>query len=99
MSNSALLNKKIIARIDRAGVFHGILDYKDAEITRMRQVRRIYRWNGALSVTDIAANGITDGKITAPADVVEFETRNVIELILADKKASANIESIKPWHC
>lgn len=98
MEKSALLGKKIIARIERAGVFHGILDYKDAEITRMRQVRRIYRWEGALSVTDIAANGITRGKITIPAEVVEFETRNVIELVLADEQASAAIESIKPWH-
>ena len=32
--NSALIGKAIIARIDKAGVFHGILDYKDADITR-----------------------------------------------------------------
>lgn len=36
--NSALIGKAIIARIDKAGVFHGILDYKDADITRMTDV-------------------------------------------------------------
>lgn len=41
-----LIGKKTIARIDRAGVFHGTLAAKDAETTTMTDVRRIYYWQG-----------------------------------------------------
>ena len=97
-TNSALIGKKIIARIERAGVFHGVLDYKDAEITRMTHVRRIYYWQGALSVTDMAVNGISAAsKVTVPASVVEFDTPQVVELIECSNEASQVIENITPW--
>lgn len=93
-----LIGKKIIARIDRAGVFHGTLAAKDAEITTMTDVRRIYYWKGALSVTDMSVTGVKAGsKITLPAKRVEFETGRIVELIECTDEASKSIESIKPW--
>ena len=92
-----LINKEIIARIERAGVFHGTLDYLDAEIIRMKDVRRIYSWEGALSVTDMAVNGISRGKITPPVSVVEFMSNNIIELNKCSEKATRSIESIQTW--
>ena len=95
--NTSLLNKKIIARIERAGVFHGTLDYIDGEIIRMKDVRRIYFWNGALSVTDIAAVGITGGKVTVPVSTVEFMSDKIVELNECSDEATKSIEAIKPW--
>ena len=95
--NTSLLNKKIIARIDRAGVFHGTLDYIDGEIIRLKDVRRIYYWNGALSVTDIAANGITGGKVTVPVSTVEFMSDKIVELNECSAEATKSIEAIRPW--
>ena len=95
--NSELIGKKIIARIDRAGVFHGTLDHIDNDIVRMTDTRRIYYWNGALSVTDMAANGLTGGKISAPVSKVEFMTGKVVELNECSVEASRIIESIKVW--
>lgn len=92
-----LINKEIIARIERAGVFHGTLDYLDTEIIRMKNVRRIYSWEGALSVTDMAVNGISRGKITPPVSVVEFMSNNIIELNKCSEKATRSIESIQTW--
>ena len=93
-----LIGKKIIARIDRAGVFHGTLAAKDAETTTMTDVRRIYYWQGPLSVTDLSVTGVKAGsKVTLPASEVEFETQKVIELIACSEEASKSIESIKPW--
>ena len=71
--NTSLLNKKIIARIERAGVFHGTLDYIDNEIIRLKDARRIYYWNGALSVTDIAAKGCHWGFEEPKQLTIEFE--------------------------
>ena len=95
--NTTLLNKRIIARIERAGVFHGTLDYIDNDILRLKDARRIYYWNGALSVTDIAAKGITGGKVTIPVTTVEFMSDNVVELNECSEDASKAIEEIKPW--
>lgn len=95
--NSELIGKKIIARIDRAGVFHGTLDHIDNDIIRMTGTRRIYYWNGALSVTDMAANGLTGGKISAPVSKVEFMTDKVVELNECSVEASRIIESVKVW--
>ena len=95
--NTSLLNKKIIARIERAGVFHGTLDYIDNEIIRLKDVRRIYYWNGALSVTDIAAKGITGGKVTVPVSTVEFMSDKIVELNECSDESTKSIEAIKPW--
>ena len=95
--NTELLGKKIIARIDRAGVLHGTLDYIDGEIIRLKDARRIYYWNGALSVTDIAAKGITSGKVTIPVTTVEFMSDKIVELNECSEDASKSIETIKPW--
>lgn len=95
--NTELLNKRVIARIDRAGVFHGTLDYIDNEIIRMTDTKRIYRWNGALCVTDMATNGLTGGKISAPVRKVEFLTANVVELNECSENATKSIESIEVW--
>ena len=96
--SSNLIGKKIIARIDRAGVFHGVLEHKDAETTRLSKVRRIYYWEGPISVTDMSVVGVRAGsKVTLPAMEVEFQTASVVELIACDKKASEAIEAITPW--
>ena len=95
--NTELLGKKIIARIDRAGVFHGTLDYIDGEIIRLKDARRIYYWNGALSVTHIAAKGITGGKVTIPVSTVEFMSNKIVELNECSEESTKSIETIKPW--
>ena len=95
--NTELLNKKVIARIERAGVFHGTLVYFDSEILRLKDARRIYYWEGALSVTDMASNGLTGGKISAPVTKVEFLADKVVELNECSNKSSKTIETIKVW--
>ena len=92
-----MIGKKIIARIDRAGVFHGTLAAKDAETTTMTDVRRIYYWQGALSVTDMSVTGLNAGKVTVPAKCVEFETAKVLELLECTDEANRSIEGIEPW--
>lgn len=96
-TTSELINETVIARIDRAGVFMGTLAHIDSDIVRLFNVRRIYYWQGALSVTDMASNGIKSGKVTLPAAAVEFETKNVVELVLASDEATARIKAIEPW--
>lgn len=97
MTKSSLINRTVIARINYAGVFMGILAYIDNDIVRLKNVRRIYEWQGALSVTDMAAKGLTGGKITVPCSEVEFNRANLVELNKCSIKAAHKITQIKPW--
>ncbi len=94
---SKLIGKKVIARIDNAGVNYGTLEAKDSEILRMTDVRKIYYWEGALAVTDMSCNGLTGGKISGIAKSVEFQTKDVIEICECTDKAVKSIEAIKVW--
>ena len=96
-TKSALTNETVIARIDRAGVFMGTLAHIDSDIVRLTNVRRIYYWQGALSVTDMANNGIEGGKVTKPCEVVEFNRSGLIEINKCSNKAAKCITKIKPW--
>lgn len=97
MTKSKLINETVIARINYAGVFMGKLEYIDDDIVRLTDVRRIYRWRGALSVTDMAQNGLAGGNITEPCDVVEFNRQNLVEINKCSKVAVNTIKQIKPW--
>lgn len=94
--NTNLVNKKVIARINRAGVYHGVLDAW-GDIIRLKDVRRIYYWQGALSVTDMSVHGIKGGKVTCPASEVEFLAEEVIEVNACSDEASKAIESVPAW--
>lgn len=98
-SNSNLINETVIARVNYAGVFMGILAHIDTDIVRLKDVRRIYEWRGALSVTDMAAKGLTGGKITSPCSEVEFNRSNLIELNKCSEEAAQKITQITPWSC
>ena len=91
--NTNLVNKKVIARINRAVVYHGVLDAW-GDIIRLKDVRRIYYWQGALSVTDMSVHGIKGGKVTCPASEVEFLAEEVIEVNACSDEASKAIESV-----
>lgn len=96
-TKSELINKTVIARIERAGVFMGVLDYIDGDIVRLKDVRRIYYWEGALSVTDMAVNGITSGKVTVAVGVAEFNRSALVEINECTEKAVEKIKTIAPW--
>lgn len=52
------LNKKVIIRADRAGVFYGTIIRKDGDEVELRNCRRIWYWNGAASLSELALSGV-----------------------------------------
>lgn len=51
-TKSTLINETVIARIERACVFMGILAHIDSDIVRLTNVRRIYSWQGAKNLAN-----------------------------------------------
>ena len=52
------LNRKVIIRADRAGVFYGTIIRKDKDEVELKDCRRIWYWNGAASLSELALSGV-----------------------------------------
>ncbi len=91
-------NKYYIVRSDKAGVFFGnIKDRKGDEIT-MTNVRRLWYWNGACSISQLAVDGTKkpdNCKFTIA--VPEMIILGVIEIIPCSETAVKSIKGVKEW--
>lgn len=91
-------NKKVIVRADRAGVFFGEIKERNGSEVVMANVRRIWYWDGAASLSQLAVNGTTAPNSCKFTVVVpEMIILGVIEIIPCTERAIASIEGVKEW--
>ena len=88
-----------IIRTYSAGVWYAYTDY-EAENTFsnviIKKAKRIYRWGGAFTLSEIALNGIASNSKVAQ-EIAELKINRVLELIPVSAKAKNVIESIKTY--
>ena len=87
-----------IVRTYSAGVFAAYVEYRDGKEAVLRQARRLWYWDGANSLSDIANKGVTkpeNCKFTAPVD--KEVVTEVIEILYVTKEAKASIEGVEEW--
>ena len=90
--------KKVIVRGDRSGVFFGTLASKDGQEVKLEKCRRLWYWDGAASISQLAVDGTTnpDGcKFTVTVE--EIEILDAIEIIPCTDKAIESIERVGVW--
>jgi hypothetical protein len=90
--------KKYIVRSNNAGVFFGEIKERIGEEITMGNVRRLWYWSGAASLSQLAMEGVNrkeDCKFTMY--VPEITIFGVIEIIPCTEKAIANIKEVKEW--
>lgn len=93
-----MLNKKVIIRADRAGVFFGTLKEKNGNEVVLTEARRLWYWDGAASISQLAVDGTVrpnDCKFTVT--VHEIAILGVIEIIPCTDKAIKSIEGVSEW--
>lgn len=91
-------NKKVIIRADQAGVFFGTLKEKNGNEVTMTDVRRLWYWDGAASLSQLAVDGTCrpeNCKFTVT--VPEMTVLGIIEIILCSNKAIKSIEGVAEW--
>ncbi len=93
-----MLGKKVIIRADRAGVFFGTLKNKNGNEVTLLNVRRIWCWDGAASLSQLAVDGTSSPRgckftVTVP----EMLVCGVIEIIPCTDKAIKSIEGVAEW--
>jgi len=89
-----------IVRADRAGVFAGeIAEFDAATATvTMTNVRRIWYWDGAASLSQLATEGTQrPAQCKFTVTVAEMVILGVIEIIPCTAEAERNIKEVPVW--
>lgn len=90
--------KKVIVRADRAGVFFGEIKERNGSEVVMTNVRRLWYWDGAASLSQLAVDGVSkpqNCKFTVTVE--ELVILGVIEIIPCTQKAIDSINSVEAW--
>jgi len=92
------IGKYVIVRTYSAGVFAGILMSKNGKEVLVKDARRLWYWEGASSLSELAVKGVAKpDKCKFPCEVEEIELSEAIEILPCTKKAEDSIKSIKEW--
>lgn len=92
------IGKYCVIRGEKFGVFAGTVKSVDADCVLVENVRRLWYWDGAASISQIAAEGVTrpeNCKFSMPVDSIVL--RGWIEIIPATAAAQKIIEEVKVW--
>lgn len=87
-----------IVRADRAGVFFGQIENRNGSEVTMRNVRRIWYWDGANSISQLAVDGTKKPDSCKFTITVESMTiLGVIEIIPCTANATKSILGVREW--
>lgn len=87
-----------IVRSDRAGVFAGHIKERDGSEVTMTDVRRLWYWDGAASISQMAVDGVSKPQNCKFTVVVpEMTILGVIEIIPCTTTAEEKIKGVKAW--
>jgi hypothetical protein len=91
-------NKYFIVRADRAGVFFGQIKERSADEVTMTNVRKLFYWDGACAVEELATNG-TKRPLACKFTIAisEMVIANPIQIIPCTDKAIESISGVKVW--
>ena len=93
-----LIGHKVIIRSDKAGVFYGILLDKQGTEVELESAVRLWYWEGAASLSQLACEGTnkpTKCKFAIP--VPKIIILEIIEIIPCTEKAITSIEGVESW--
>ena len=95
----SVANKKfVMCRTYSAGVFAGHMKSRDGKEVILQDAIRIWYWNGAASLSQLAMQGTNkpaDCKFAVPVD--EVILTECIEILPITKEAEASIKGVTPW--
>lgn len=93
-----MIGKHVIVRTYSAGVFAGILKSRDGNEVVMTDARRLWYWDGAASISQLAVDGVSKPKTCKfPAPVALVLLTEAIEIIPTTDAARKSIDKVKVW--
>lgn len=91
-------NQFYIIRAAEAGVFFGHIKERNGNEITLTDCRRIWYWNGAASISQLAVDGVSQPRTCKfSVAVPEITILNVIEIIPCTDKAVKSISEVAVW--
>lgn len=88
----------VIVRTYSAGVFAGELESRDGKEAHLRNARRIWYWEGAATLSQLAMEGTkAPSKCKFPCPVDSILLTEAIEIIQTTPAARKSIEGVPVW--
>ena len=92
------MDKRKIIRTYSAGVFFGEIESRNGKEVVLRNARRLWRWSGAASLSQLAVEGTSNPKdCKFPVAVDRIELMEVIEIDDVTLKAAESIDGVPIW--
>jgi uncharacterized protein DUF6948 len=78
----------VLIRTYSAGVHFGTLENREGQEVHLKNARRLWSWNGALSLSEVAAKGIDikNSKVSVPVE--EIILTQAVEIIPISKTSN-----------
>ena len=87
-----------MVRTYSAGVFAGNIESRNGREVVMRNARRLWYWDGAASLSQLAMEGTKKPEnCKFPCEVDRVELLEVIEILDVTPEAEANIKAVPVW--
>ena len=88
----------VIVRTYSAGVFAGELVWRDGKEVELANARRLWYWEGAATLSQLAMTGTTrPQKCQFPPEVEKVILTEAIEILGVTPQARASIAAVKAW--
>ena len=88
----------VIVRTYSAGVFAGYLKERNGKEATLLQARRLWYWDGAASLSQLAMEGTKKPKLCKfPIAVDRVELTEAIEILDVTPEAQKSIEEVPVW--
>lgn len=96
--NSFKDKKYCIVRTFSAGVFAGFVESREGKEVVLKKARRLWRWSGAASLSQLAMHGTSSPQdCKFPCEVDEIILIEAIEIIPCTEKAYNSIKEVPIW--
>ena len=96
--DNVLLNEYVMVRTYSAGVFAGTLVKKEGTEVELSNARRIWYWEGAASLSQLAEEGTSlPDKCKFPVEVTQVLLSGVIEILKISDNAKISIKTVPIW--
>jgi len=93
-----MIGKYCMVRTYSAGVFAGTLEKRDGKEVTLSNARRIWYWDGAASLSQLAMEGTSKPEnCKFPCEVPSVLLTEAIEIIPMTQKAEESIKGVKEW--
>ncbi len=88
----------VVVRTNSAGVFAGNLESREGDEAVLVNARRLWYWDGAASLSQVALLGVSKPKsckfsVTVPRELL----LGVIEILEATPAAEENLKAVPEW--